>query len=581
MLTPKKTVLNAKGYGSSLYGEEYLMKLDLNENIIGPSPRVLEALKDISARDIQFYPVYGELIETIARHNNVDMSMVLPTNGADEAISYIFNTFVESDDTVLTVEPTFAMPKVYANSTGCKYKEISYSKKWQFPLDEFLSQIDDGVKLIIITTPNSPTGESIKREDLFKILDKAKNSYVLIDETYSNYSEQSYTDLLKEYKNVLVAKSMSKDFAIAGLRLGYIISCAENIDYIKRIMSPFSVNVLAAKAGVAAIADVEYFEGVKSQVRESKQILIDGLKGLAKKVYPSDANFLCIDWGSRAEFIYKKLLKAGIKAKFYDDGSMLQNHFRMAVPAPSQAKQILDVLAPRDLIVFDIDGVLIDTRQSYRLAIKGTYEHFAGQEIEPSAIQRAKNLGGLNNDWDLTEYLLNQSGLDIPKQDIIDKFQELYFGDDGSGFIKNEELLVPKEMLEQLASQYDLAVFTGRPRKEALFALESRGLDGLFAPIVSMDDLPMDRQKPDSLGLDKIIDITQPMEVYYLGDTADDMIAAVKAKATVKGIGVLPPQDKSDELKDSLYEKGAVGVLYKTEEILEYLELGACAYEKK
>jgi len=374
---------------------------------------------------------------------------------------------------------------------------------------------------------------------------------------------------------------MSKDFAIAGLRLGYIISNPQNIEYIKRIISPFSVNVLAAKAGVAAIEDKDYFDSVKAQINESKNILTEGLKDIAKKIYPSDGNFLCIDFGEKAEFIYKKLLRAGIKVKYYQNDPDLKNCFRMTVPAPEQAKVLIDILKSRPLIIFDIDGVLIDTRKSYRMAIKGTYEYFTSKEISFEAIQQAKNLGGLNNDWDLTEHLLKQSGYNIPKQEIINKFQELYFGNNGDGFISNEELLITPELLKELSKTYDLAIFTGRPKAEAEFALKSRQLENLFCPIITMDNLAADKQKPHPEGINRIIEIVNPTETYYLGDTIDDMKAAKSALngKGIKGIGVLPPQDKSEELKNSLIKHGAMLVLNNTEDLSE--AIGAKEYAQK
>jgi histidinol-phosphate aminotransferase len=574
MIKPKKTIINAKGYETPLYYGDYVLKLDFSENLIGPSPKVLDALRNVSEKEIKFYPAYGELIKTIAKFNNVDESMVLPTNGADEAISYIFETFVEREDEVLTVKPTFAMPKVYARPTGCTYVEVPYKEKWVFPIEDFLSRINEKTKLILITTPNSPTGEVISEDNLLKVLDKAKNSLVLIDETYANYTGKSYTHLLKTYNNVLITKSMSKDFAIAGLRLGYIISTPENIEFIRRIISPFSVNVLAAKAGVAAISDVEHFEKVKNEIQQSKELLMRGLSQIAEKVYPSQANFLCVDFGKKAKFIYKKLLKSGIKVKYFEGDEELDGCFRMAIPPLEGAKFLLNCLQKRDMIIFDMDGVLIDTSNSYRMAIKQTFEFFADEEISFDEIQRAKNTGGLNNDWDLTEYLLKKSGMSIEEDKIIDKFQQIYFGDNKEGLINQEKWLIRKDMLVKLSKYFDLAIFTGRPRDEALFALKNFGVEDLFEPVITMNDLPFNRQKPYPDGINTIIDIANPQKVYYLGDTPDDMTAA--KSANVDGIGILPPQDKSLALKKLLQERGAVVVLESTEKIFEYVGVDKC-----
>jgi HAD superfamily hydrolase (TIGR01548 family) len=373
---------------------------------------------------------------------------------------------------------------------------------------------------------------------------------------------------------------MSKDYALAGLRIGYIISAPENIEYIKRIFSPFSVNSLAAKAAIAALNDKDYFSWMKDQISQSKTILLDGLKALGAIVYPSESNFLCVDFGDKAEFIYKRLLNSGIKVKYFTNDPDLKNCFRITVPAPEQAKIFLDALKKKDLIIFDMDGVLVDTSNSYRMAIKETYEHFAGKDISFDNIQKAKNKGGLNNDWDCTEYLLKDSGIDISRDKIISKFQELYFDDNGKGFILNENLLADPDFFKTLAKSYDLAIFTGRPRQEAEFVLKKWNLENVFSILVAMEDVPDGFHKPDPCGIKQIQSIIPALNTYYLGDTPDDMISATKAG--VKGIGILPPQDKSEDLKNRLLSEGAMVVLNQVTDIVNLLNIkGAQEYAGK
>lgn len=570
MTCPRKSILSIKGYDVPLFLDEYKLKLDSNENTMGPSPKVIEALQNITAQDIKHYPAYGEVINKLASINDIEPEMILQANGADEAINYIFDTFVEQDDTVLAVTPSFVMPKIYAQILGCTYQEINYTDKFVFPVDEILNNISEKTKLIIVTTPNNPTGEAISRENMIKIIEKANEKYVLIDETYFNYAEESFIDLLEKHPNILITRSMSKDFGLAGLRFGYIIANKENITHIKKAIKPYSVNIAAVKAALAALEDIEYLNYVVSQVKESKKLLTESLKDFAVKVYPSNANFLLVDFGEKADFIYKKLLNSGIKVKNFGKTPNLENCLRMTLPAVEGAKHILNSLKSRDLIVFDIDGVLVDTRNSYRMAIKETYRHFSGKDISPDEIQQAKNLGGLNNDWDLTEYLLTNSGFNTAKSQIIDKFQELYFGNNGEGFILNEEILISPEAIKNLAKDYDLAIFTGRPKQEAEFVLKRWRLQNYFYSVISMEDLPEGKHKPEPDGLFKILNIVSPVNAYYLGDTHDDMISA--KKAGVKAIGVLPPQDKSPELKEKLIKHEAEIVLQNTEDVVKLLK---------
>lgn len=569
MIKPKKSVESISGYDIPLFLDTSIVKLDSNENIMGPSSKVLDALKNIEQTDIQYYPAYGELINHIAQYNSVENSMILPTNGADDALKLIIDTFIDAHNSILAVTPSFVMPKIYSKSAGCEYKEIKYKQKWVFPVDEVIENINIKTKLIIVTTPNNPTGEAVSRDNLVKIIESAPNILILVDETYSNYAKDNFTDLALKYSNVIITRSMSKDFALAGLRLGYILSHPENILNLKKIMSPYNVNVVAAIAGIVALNDLAYMEFVKSEVEESRRILKEAFKPLAQEIFESEANFLLVDFGSSADFIHRKLLNAGILVKSFASNSELRTCLRVTLPNSEVARRISEKLKPKELLIFDMDGVIVDTRNSYRLAIKGTYEHFSGKELTPEDIQHAKNQGGLNNDWDLTEFLLRKSGIIADFQEIVNKFQELYFGQNGSGFIQNETMIISRESLLNLSKTYDMAIFTGRPKLEAEFALQRWNLEELFFPVITMDDIPKEFHKPDPYGVNYILDIVKPSTSYYLGDTVDDMIAA--QQANVLGIGVLPPQDKSEDLLNRLNSAGAFEVLDDTEKIIDFL----------
>jgi len=570
MTSPRKSIINANGYEIPLYLDDFKLKLDVNENTMGPSPRVIEALQQVCEKDIKFYPAYGEIREKLAEYNKVKPEMILPANGADEVIGNVFDTFVEPEDKVLTVTPSFVMPKIYARTLGCEYIEIPYQEKWVFPVNELIKNIDTQTKLIIITSPNNPTGEAISRKDLLKILGAANGRYVLVDETYASYAEETFIDLIKDYPNILIARSMSKDFGLAGLRFGYMAASEENVNYIKKVIKPYSVNNLAKKAALAALEDMEHLNQCVAQVKESRRLLTEALSPMADKVYKSDANFILADFGERAEFIYKKLLNAEIKVKNFGQTPYLENCLRIGLPAVEDTRYIINSLKPRDLIIFDMDGVMVDTGNSYRSAIRGTYEKFSGKTLTPEKVQMAKNQGGLNNDWDLTYFLLEKDGISVTFPEIIEKFQELYWGNNGDGFILNEKLLISQKTLKELSKNYDLAIFTGRPKQEAEFVLKRWNIEQYFYPVICMEDPPKGRGKPDPWGVYEILRVISPKEVYYLGDTVDDMFAA--RQAGVKGVGVLPPQEKSEDLRRALLAHGAVEVLENTEGITKLLE---------
>lgn len=560
----KKTIQELNGYPVPLFDEEGYLKLDSSESDFGPSPKVIEALRQVEPSDAQYYPYYGKLLQKLADFHKVGIENVILTAGADEAICSILGTFLEYGQKVLTVTPSFVMPKIYSKINGLNYIEIPYKNKWEFPFDEFMNNINSA-DFIHLTTPNSPTGELIERCVLLEIINKSGNKPVLIDETYANYAGITNLDLLNGRENIFIVRSFSKDFALAGLRLGYIISSAENIQYLRKYLSPYNVSNLTVKAGIAALDDIEYFENVKVEMEKSKKVLSEGLEKLGAKVYPSKANFICVDFGEKADFIYKKLLDNKIKVKYYKQAPLMENCFRIGIPKLENTQKLLNTLKVKPTIVFDMDGVLIDASKSYRVAVQKTFQLFARQEIAAEELSATKKLGGLNNDWDLTDFLLKKYGFEIEYDEIVKVFQTFY-----EKLADIEEPLITKEYLDNLSKNYNLAIFTGRLKQEAFFTLDKHGFTNYFYPIITMDEVGVDRQKPDCLGLEMIKEKIITDKIYYLGDTVDDMTCAITAEVT--GIGVLPPQDKSEELKQLLKSKDAMVVLEQATDLEEFLE---------
>ncbi len=559
----KNTIKNITAYQTPLFDEEGFLKLDSNESDFGPSTKVLDAIKQISAEDIKFYPFYGELLEKLSEIHNVSIDNIILTAGADEAISAILSTFIEINETVLTVTPSFVMPKIYSKINGLNYTEISYKDKWVFPIEEFINEIDKA-DFIHLTTPNSPTGEIIEKNVIDKIVQKAENKPILIDETYGNYSGITNVDYIKSHQNIFIVRSFSKDFALAGLRLGYIISDSENILQLRKYLSPYNVSSITVKAGVAALSDFDYFKNVKNEIEISKNKLADLFSKLGADVYDSQTNFLFVDFKQKADFVYKKLLDNKIKVRrFSDEG--LKNCFRITIPKSENVEKIMNALDVKPTIVFDMDGVIVDASKSYRVAVQKTFNHFSGKEISPDEICDAKKIGGLNNDWDLTNYLLKKYGFEIEYDKIVENFQTHY-----SKLADVEEILITKDFLDNLCKNYNLAIFTGRLPEEAEFTLNKYEIKDYFYPIITMKDVGLDHQKPDIRGIEILKEKIISKEIIYLGDTVDDMICAKNAK--VIGVGILPPQDKSNELNEVLKSKDAITVLEKAMDLPSFLE---------
>lgn len=571
MIKPKKNIQKLKGYTIPSKVKDCVLKLDSNENLYGASPKVYEALKKMGQNEISLYPAYGELREKIAEFNRFETDNIKVTDGADEALNGIIQAYMGQGDLLLTLKPSFEMPVIYAKITGGSVAEIPYEDNFTFPLDAFNCYLaDERVKVIYLATPNNPTGTVISPEILAKILSKSRNKAVIIDETYANFYGESFKGVVRKFDNVFIVRSFSKDFALAGLRLGYVISSKENIQVLDKVISPYSVNAAAVVAGLEALKDFKYFLNIKGEISRSKIKLTKLFTSLGCKVYPSEANFLLINCGQKFEYLTELFERNNISVKTFGDNEKLKNHIRLTIPPENKLALVEDTVKLRHSVIFDMDGVLVDATQSYRVAIADTFEYFTGVKVSQEKIQEVKNMGGYNNDWDLTEYLLRSVGSDIEREKIIDQFQKIYWAD-GKGAINNEEILVDIELLKKLKTKYNMFIFTGRLREEAEYTLDRLGIKDIFVDIITTSDIPEGKGKPDPYGLDLIKKKTLFDKIFYFGDTIDDIQCA--ESADVIPIGVLPPQDKKDFLKNKMYEKGAVMVIDSLADINKVLEI--------
>ena len=571
MIKPRKAVMEMEEYNPPTSGRGKFLRMDFNENLAGCSPKAIRALKSIKQNDLSAYPEYSKLCKNLAGYFKIIPEEVIPTNGTDEAIKAVIETYIEKGkDEIIIPVPTYAMFKFYAQLNEAIIKEMPYNDGLSFPAKKVLNAISKKTKIVVLVNPNNPTGTSISREDINKILEKAKenNSIVLIDEAYCRFSSNSSVPLIKSYENLIVTQTFSKAFGLAGLRLGCIISNKNNIKIIKKVLSPYSVNIAASVCASAALKDINYIRWYAKEIEESKSILYSAMDCLGIKYFRSDANFVLLKIGKKLKYFCEELKKSGILARDRGADALLEGCVRVTLGTKKQTKILAKSISKiikniNPLLIFDIDGVLADVSNSYRIAIKQTAEYFTGEEISPDEIQNYKNRGGYNNDWDLAESVIKSRGKITEKNKIIKKFQAYYKKSAG-----NEKWLLNKKILMNLSKIYNLAIFTGRPGKEADYVLRKNNVKKFFQSVVAMEDISM--QKPNPEGIVKILSQFAKPDAFYFGDTVDDMKSAVSANAIP--IGILPPQDKSSGLKNILMRAGAKCVLDDINKISEALK---------
>jgi histidinol-phosphate aminotransferase len=325
-------------------GRRNKLRLDFNENTVGASPRVIDFIQRyLTAADLSMYPEYDNAVEDLALHFGVNLDELTLTNGTDEAIHSLIGTFVEPGDEVLLLKPSYAMYRFYAQLAGAKVRELDYrTGTLAFPLEELLELIQPGTRGVLISNPNNPTGTGIDLRSIEKILDRAGNAVVLIDEAYYEFSGVTALPLMKRYSNLFVSRTFSKTYGLAGMRCGCLFSQAANIAHVKKAQSPYSVNAVAAMAARIAVLDQKFVEDYVLEVLTAREMLYIGLEKLNIPYIRSQANFVLFQAGDRAIEIRDELRSRGVLIR--DRSYEIAGCVRVTVGTRDQIRKFLDEL---------------------------------------------------------------------------------------------------------------------------------------------------------------------------------------------------------------------------------------------
>ncbi len=315
MIVPKQSVRNMRPYSPPTQGRGGKIRLDFNENTVGCSPRVLAAVTQaLTEENVAMYPEYSEARTEIAKFLGVADDQLTFTNGTDEAIQLLINTFFEPGDELVTLSPSYAMYRFYAEVAGVRVTEVAYQIEDDlvFPLQSLTKMITSTTRGVFIANPNNPTGRAISVDDVVTILEHSPRTIFLLDEAYVEFSQISVLPLLDRYPNLFISRTFSKAFGMAGLRCGCLVSSAENIAWARRAQSPYSVNALAVAAACAAVGDIEFVANYVHEVVNARQMVQDALNRYGLRWFLSDGNFLLFDAGSRKQQILDQMKSADI-----------------------------------------------------------------------------------------------------------------------------------------------------------------------------------------------------------------------------------------------------------------------------
>jgi histidinol-phosphate aminotransferase len=264
-------------------------------------------------------------------------------NGSDELVSIVLQTFIDPGDTIAISNPTFSMYKIYGTICGARIWEYNQDSSFRIKLDEFIGCLEkEKPKIVFLCNPNNPTGSSLELSEIEQIL-KEIDSIVIVDEAYFEFSGVTASGLLSNYDNLIILRTFSKAFGLAGLRVGYMLACPSVISYIDRVRSPFNVNAFAQAAAVEVLGNIdivsERIEIIKSE-RTRLTGMLTKLEGL--RCYESCSNFLLVR-SSYAEEIFKRLQEAGIYIRSYSDPQLL-DCLRITIGSPEENDSFFEII---------------------------------------------------------------------------------------------------------------------------------------------------------------------------------------------------------------------------------------------
>jgi histidinol-phosphate aminotransferase len=539
------------------------LKLDFNER----SDRVNPLTEKFSYGETLWqYPDREPLERLIAKQNQLLPTQVLCTNGGDEAIMILMRMIKENYQMILPL-PAFSQYTWGVKSWQQDALVIPPRENLAIDVEATIAQVKRAKNSVtIITRPNNPTGEAIANADLIAILQAAQttNSWVFLDEAYIEFAEfdSVVATLLPEYNNLVILRTFSKAYGLAGIRLGYILGRESLIEAFRVRCMPFNIATPSLQVAEQALLDDNQKEmrDYCDLIKKNRQVLSEWLIQNKITVFPSQANFVLIKLPTKMAAAVKAFMaKQGILIRTFTEEELV-DCIRISIPTNLKRliKALQQCLVP-ELICFDMDGVLIDTSGSYDQSVLATVKALSGRNISVDDIESLRRQGGFNNDWVLSRQLLLNLDVDVSLEKVTDVFQTIYLGENNDGLVNNETPLINQSFVSKInQSNKNFTIVTGRPKKEALAGQAFVNLSSL--ELISLDDVQQGKPSPE--GIQKLQQKYSELS-WMCGDNPDDMQAAVASGSFAIGIG-------SNKV-EALYQAGADIVLDNINELEKWL----------
>jgi histidinol-phosphate aminotransferase len=340
---PRARVLAMPEYHPPLAGREAL-RLDFNENTAAPSPRVLAKLQAITAESLTIYPERGGVEKIVAAHHNLSADQVLLTNGVDEAIHLLACAFLDEGDEAIVWTPSFFMYDVSVSMMTSGLIRVQSDDTLAFPRERLLAAITPRTKLIIVASPNNPTGATVPRADLLAIAAAAPHAVLMVDEAYFHFFGETVLDDVKSIPNLLVTRTFSKAYGLANLRIGMIAADPRLLGVLKKVSSPYNVNGVALAVLPEALADQTYLNWYVSQIHAGRERAFAELAKLGVRTWPSAANFVLMDIGPKHKTLIAAMRDRGVLLRDRSADPGCEGYVRLTIGLEGQMTRGLTAL---------------------------------------------------------------------------------------------------------------------------------------------------------------------------------------------------------------------------------------------
>jgi histidinol-phosphate aminotransferase len=340
----KKSIEVLKNY--SVKEEEVKVRLNANESPYDIPMNIKNLLGDVLLKEnLNRYPdseCYG-FKERILKYTGLNIENIIVGNGSDEIIKMIIDAFVDKDEVVVTHSPTFSMYKVTTNIAGGKVIELE-NQLDKIDIDKIIDLANENkAKVIFLCNPNNPTGTLISRKDIINVLENT-NSLVVVDEAYYEFCGETIIDKVNEYKNLIVLRTLSKAFGLAGIRLGYGAANKEVIEILNKVRSPYNVNRLSQRIGIFALDNKDIFLKNVKEITKERNRLIKEMKNIEYiQVFPSYSNFILIK-SEKYKDILKRFREKEVGVREYGVDGSLRNCIRISIGTKEENDIVLKVL---------------------------------------------------------------------------------------------------------------------------------------------------------------------------------------------------------------------------------------------